>query len=238
MDKPEPPSDLPDGIPYAPAYDADGFDQFGYESPPQDFWHPHWVAEDRTPLPVLYTPDGLPVIAFDPVPQQRKRRIGWDGARQRAFVALLSRTPSVSHAARAVGMSPQSFYRLIERPGAESFAKAVDLAIDHGVMQLRLSGLGRSLGQDEVPVFRRGRHVRTEHRWNDRLAIAILRQAKVDPDRMRHATQLRWRSKREWASLDAEKAAKAALLVDHDAILAEAVRLLPCRPRIPGVRQL
>ena len=48
----------------------------------------------------------------------RKRRIGWDGARQRAFVAWLAHTPSIGFAARKVGMSAQSAYRLFERPGA------------------------------------------------------------------------------------------------------------------------
>ena len=207
---PTTPPPIEDGIPYSPVYDSDHRDQLGYEASPELYRHPHWIEEDRTLLPVLYTADGDPVIAFEPVPQQRKRRIGWDGPRQRAFVASLARNPSIGFAARAVGMSPQSFYRLIERPGAEPFAKAVDLAIDHGLARLRASGGRRGLGEDAVPVFRRGRHVRTELRRNDRLAIAILRQASADPDRLRHAVQLRWRRKQEWASLDADRAAQAA----------------------------
>lgn len=242
MSKPEsPPVPLVDGEPYVPAYDAEGFDQLGYGEPPVGYRHPHWIAEDRTPLAVLYTEDGFPVIDFVPVPRLRKRRIGWDGARQRAFVAVLAHTPSIGFAARTVGMSPQSFYRLIERPGAEQFAKAVDLALDHGLMQLRLTSVGRGLGEDAVPVFRRGRHVRTELRRNDRLAIAILGQSGANQDRMRHNAQLRWRTKREWAALDARKAAEAALLVDHDAILAEAAKAADAARaalRIPGIRQL
>ncbi|MEO7814510.1 MAG: hypothetical protein ABIR87_03600 [Sphingomicrobium sp.] len=214
---PTPPPPIEEGVPYTPVYDADENDQLGYQASPTNFSHPHWIEEDRTLLPVLYTADGDPVIAFDPVPQQRKRRIGWDGPRQRAFVASLARNPSIGFAARAVGMSPQSFYRLIERPGAESFAKAVDLAIDHGLARLRASGGRRGLSEDAVPVFRRGRHVRTELRRNDRLAIAILRQASADPERLRHAVQLRWRRKQEWASLDAGRAALAAEQAAADA---------------------
>lgn len=245
MKKPEQPLDLShlpeDGVPYTPVYDEADVDQLGYGVMPINYRHPCWIDEDRTLLPTLYTADGFPVIDFDPVPQQRRRRIGWDEKRQRAFVALLAHTPSIGWAARTVGMSPQSFYRLIERPGAEQFAKAVDLALDHGLMQLRLTSVGRGLGEDAVPVFRRGRHVRTELRRNDRLAIAILGQSGADQDRMRHNAQLRWRTKREWAALDARKAAEAALLVDHDAILAEAAQAADAARaalRIPGIRQL
>ena len=188
---------------------------------------------------MLYTADGLPVIDFDPVPQLRKRRIGWDARRQRAFVALLAHTPSIGFAARKVGMSPQSYYRLVAKPGAESFAKAVDLAIDHGLMQLRLTSVGRGVGEDAVPVFRRGRHVRTELRRNDRLAIALLRQAASDPDRMRHAAQLRWRGKQERGALEAEcaatRAAEEALSAEYRAAYEE---LTTPRDRTPQVRQL
>ncbi len=240
MKKPKPPTIPVPGQPYNPVYDERERDQLGYEATPQNFRHPHWIEEDRTPLEMLYTADGLPVIDFTPVPQVRKRRIGWDAARQRAFVALLSHTPSIGFAARKVGLSPQSFYRLIAQPGAESFAKAVDLAIDHGLMHLRMSSVGRGLdGEDAVPVFRRGRHVRTELRRNDRLAIALLGQAGADPDQLRHAAQLRWRGKQEQAAQaadrKAERAAAEARAADRDAALEEHGRP---RPRIPQVRQL
>ena len=198
------------GQPYTPVYDANDRDQVGYEPAPVGFRHPHWIDEDRTLLDVTYTDDGMPVIDFAAVPMQRKRRIGWDEARQRAFVALLAHTPSIGFAARKVGMSAQSAYRLFDRPGAEQFAKAVDLAIDHGLLGLRQSSLARGLGEDEVRVFRRGRHVRTELRHNDQLAVALLRHANGDADRLRHAAQLRWRRKQEWAAFDAERAAAKA----------------------------
>ena len=243
MRKPDQPSAQPieEGQPYTPVYDSNHRDQLGYAAMPAGFRHPHWIDEDRTLLPMLYTVDGYPVIDFAAVPRQRKRRIGWDEARQRAFVALLARTPSISHAARAVGMSPQSVYRLLETPGAEQFAKAIDLAIDHGLMRLRLGSVSRGLGEDAVPVFRRGRHVRTELRRNDRLAMAILRQAAGDTDPLRHAAQSRWRSKQEWAGHDAAKAAEqasaAARAERYDRDLADLLAAGRAR-RIPQVRQL
>ena len=62
---------------------------------------------------------------FRPVPL-RGRRDGWSEVRQCAFLAQLYVTGSVSAAARAVGMSRASAYRLRERQGAESFAFAWD----------------------------------------------------------------------------------------------------------------
>lgn len=62
---------------------------------------------------------------FRPVPL-RGRRDGWSEVRQCAFLAQLYVTGSVSAAARAVGISRASAYRLRERAGAESFAFAWD----------------------------------------------------------------------------------------------------------------
>src|SRR5688572_13797612 len=62
---------------------------------------------------------------FRPVPR-RSRRDGWSEVRQCAFLAQLYVTGSVTAAARAVGMSRASAYRLRVRPGADSFAFAWD----------------------------------------------------------------------------------------------------------------
>lgn len=62
---------------------------------------------------------------FHPVPL-RARRDGWSVARQCEFLAHLYLTGSVTAAARAVGMSRASAYRLREREGAESLSHAWD----------------------------------------------------------------------------------------------------------------
>lgn len=62
---------------------------------------------------------------FRPV-HLRGRHDGWSEVRQCAFLAQLYLTGSVTAAAKAVGMSRASAYRLRERPGAESFAFAWD----------------------------------------------------------------------------------------------------------------
>lgn len=62
---------------------------------------------------------------FHPVPL-RARRDGWTVERQCEFLAQLYVTGSVALAARRVGMSRNSAYRLRGREGAEGFAHAWD----------------------------------------------------------------------------------------------------------------
>ena len=65
------------------------------------------------------------VPAFTPV-SLRYRRDGWIPGRQSDFLGRLAETRSVAAAARLVGMTRESAYRLRDRPGAESFAAAWD----------------------------------------------------------------------------------------------------------------
>lgn len=65
---------------------------------------------------------------FHPV-SLRARADGWSEVRQCAFLAQLYLTGSVTAAARSVGMSRASAYRLRERGGAEGFAHAWDAVL-------------------------------------------------------------------------------------------------------------
>ncbi|MGB3796889.1 MAG: hypothetical protein WA957_11365, partial [Alteraurantiacibacter sp.] len=62
---------------------------------------------------------------FHPVPL-RARRDGWTVWRQCEFLAQLYLTGSATAAARKVGMSRASAYRLREREGAQGFVHAWD----------------------------------------------------------------------------------------------------------------
>ena len=68
------------------------------------------------------------VPAFTPVPL-RYRRDGWTPTRQAAFLGALAETPCVAKAARKVGKSPESAYRLRGKPGAETFAAVWDAVL-------------------------------------------------------------------------------------------------------------
>jgi hypothetical protein len=83
-----------------------------------------------TPPALLLADEGL--LAFTPVPLDRRRANGWTAAQQERFILALHVMGSVGQAAKAVGMSRQSAYNLREREGAESFAKSWDAAIDMG----------------------------------------------------------------------------------------------------------
>jgi hypothetical protein len=67
-------------------------------------------------------------LRFDPVPL-RAQHNGWTPALQLRFVLALARGAGPDEAARALGRSRQSVYRLRKKPGAEEFAAAWDKAL-------------------------------------------------------------------------------------------------------------
>jgi len=183
-------------------------------------------------------------IPFDPVPRARARRRGWSEERQRAFIFALSRCGSVARAARAAGMSARSVYQLLDSPGADSFARAWDQAVEEGIARVRADALQRSLGGAFVPVFRRGRLVRVEHRRCDRLAIALLSGKDRSIDDYRRTAVARREYRAELRALDASRAEEARraeeVWAQHQAVLdrieAERARPRPSAP--PRVRSL
>lgn len=183
MRKPKFPSDLPRGVSF-PALDP------------------------RLAPPVEDAPEP---IDFAPVPRLRHRRSGWTEQRQRGFIAALARCGSVSAAARHVGMTPRTAYKLLDAPGADGFAAAWDVAIDQGFARVQADALERALSGSFVPIYRRGKLARVEFRHNDRLAIALLsgRDKGVDDNRRRSAAARRdYRA--DMGDLD-------ALRAEHDA---------------------
>ncbi|HXH53492.1 MAG TPA: hypothetical protein VNH53_08720 [Sphingomicrobium sp.] len=184
-------------------------------------------------------------IAFEPVPRQRRRRTGWSPERQRMFLFALSRCGSVARAARSVGMSARSAYRLLHAPGADDFARAWDEALDQGLARLRSEALEQALGGAFVPVFRRGKLVRVEHRRCDRLALALLAGKRHDiEDALRRTAVSRREYWAEVRAFDEEKAEKQrraeAIWAEHQAILdrIEAEKRKPGPPSIPRITRL
>jgi hypothetical protein len=153
----------------------------------------------RWPIPELAVTGLVDVtdgpIDFTPVPRLRRRRNGWTEPTQRAFIAALEQCGCVARAARSVGMTPRTAYRLLEAEGADSFAEAWDQAIARGVERLRADAMDRALHGAWVPVVRRGKVVRMEKRINDRLAIALLsgRESSVAENRERATSRRRYR---------------------------------------------
>jgi len=104
-----------------------------------------------------------PVPDFDPVPV-RARKDGWTPERQREFIRLLHVTRNIGKAARTVGMSRRSAYRLRDKPGAESFAAAWDAAFALRPRPVRVDIAQlwhRALFGKVKPVVRGGRQIGT-----------------------------------------------------------------------------
>lgn len=150
-----------------------------------------------------YAPDP---IEFTPVPRLRNRRGGWSEQAQRDFIACLQLTGSVAASARAVGRSASTAYRLLESEDADSFALAWDKAYEEGIHRLRGDALDRAINGALVPVYRRGRLVRVEHRRNDRLAIALLGNRNRNIDWYRQGALRRHHYKQELKAADEQRA--------------------------------
>src|SRR5690348_9483550 len=59
----------------------------------------------------------------------RKQHAGWTAERQRRFIERLALTGSVGEACAIAGVASSSAYRLRNKAGAESFARAWDAAL-------------------------------------------------------------------------------------------------------------
>lgn len=118
-----------------------------------------------------------PLLDFKPVPR-KYRHDGWTPKRQRAFIAALAETGSVSLAAKAVNMSAEGAYYLRRQPGAEEFRAAWDAALDHGVDIVDGRALERSIEGVPVPIFHNGKQVGERRVFNERLTMFMLQHRK------------------------------------------------------------
>lgn len=139
------------------------------------------------PPPPPFDVEGFDPSAYKWVPVLRKpRKDGWTPQRQKDFIAALADSGCIEHAAIQVGMSVKSCYRLRRSPGAEGFAAAWDLALQHAARQLLDVAFDRAFRGTTEPVFDRdGNRTGTRFRQNDRLMMFLLRA--YMPDRFRHA---------------------------------------------------
>ncbi|HYD38664.1 MAG TPA: hypothetical protein VEA60_13690 [Allosphingosinicella sp.] len=128
-----------------------------------------------------------PFLDFTPV-ELRSQHNGWSPALQRRFVLALARGAGPGEAARNLGRTRQSAYRLRRRPGAESFAAAWDRALHfaRGVRGARASaplGFG-AIETLLVPRFYRGRLIGFVQREDVAGAMRLLRRLDRLADRL------------------------------------------------------
>lgn len=110
----------------------------------------------------------------DAKPAPAPRHDGWTPARQAAFLRELAATQCVGTAAKAVGMSRQSAYRLRARLRGEPFDLAWDAAFQMSFDALAEAAMERALHGTEVPVFFGGEQVGSYRRYDERLTLALL----------------------------------------------------------------
>ena len=89
------------------------------------------------------------------------------------------------------------------------------------------TSLRRALEGGFVPVYRRGKLVRVEHRRNDRLALGLLGRQRASADHLRRSALSRREHRLDLFALDAARAEhKRAIAEAEDALRAEIDRLI------------
>lgn len=98
----------------------------------------------------------------------------WTKPKMADFLRHLAATHSVTAAARGVGMSRKSAYKLRARLKGQPFDIAWEAAFRHGYDNLAHAALDRAINGVEVPHYRNGVLVGTSRRFDERLTVALL----------------------------------------------------------------
>lgn len=109
-----------------------------------------------------------------PSPHRPVRHNEWTRAKMVAFLRELAASQSVAQAAKSVGFSRQSVYKLRTRLQGTPFALAWEVALEAGMQQLAHALMDRALNGEEVPHYYRGELVGTSRRYDNRLAAWLL----------------------------------------------------------------
>ncbi len=98
--------------------------------------------------------------------------------RQADFLGALAETGSVTKAARRVGMTRESAYRLRGKPGAESFTAAWDQVLAPLPIGKFTSDMlwHRAFSGTLKPLMRGGKHVATVHSPDNAALLRLYRQ--------------------------------------------------------------
>ena len=177
----------PDSPAVATAASA-AFDQASLNPPPQP--ENALVAEPQSAPPTAPADpdDGAPPPGgYDPadyrwVPVRRTPRYdGWTEEKLRRFIEVLADTGQASLAAKAVGMSRESAYKLRRSAHGAAFARAWDAARAHAGNFLEGVAFERAIEGVEHNVYNEyGEVICTKRVHNDRLLMFLLRHLKPE----------------------------------------------------------
>ena len=122
------------------------------------------------------TDSSLPPEAQDFIPAEpRPRHDGWSPEKQHDFIAALAASGCVTEAAKSVGMTTKSAYRLRARPDASYFRQAWDVALDFAIRLLGEAAFSRALHGVSRPVFYQGEQIGERRHYDERLTMFLLR---------------------------------------------------------------
>jgi hypothetical protein len=112
---------------------------------------------------------------FTPVPMERTRHNGWTAERQGAFILALTTVGQVEAACKMLGISRKSAYALRARPGADSFARAWDVAISEGRRRVFDYMMDRAINGYTTIRLRAGGAVDISHGLDQSLVAGALK---------------------------------------------------------------
>jgi hypothetical protein len=115
---------------------------------------------------------------FEPAPT-RKRHAGWTAERQRNFINRLALTGNVGDACASVSVASSSAYRLRNKAGAASFARAWDAALRLCATRLSAIGLDRAINGRVERFYKDGELVMERRVPSDFLLTWFL--SRLDP---------------------------------------------------------
>ena len=144
------------------------------------------AAQAAHAAPSLLPEDGAPET-YDPadyrwVPVRRRPRYDdWTEEKQRRFIEVLADTGLVGAAAKEVGMSRETAYRLRRAPHGAAFARAWDAARHHAGGLVEDVAFERAFEGVEHNVYdEHGDVIATKRAYNDRLLMFLLRHLRPD----------------------------------------------------------
>ena len=115
---------------------------------------------------------------FDIAPT-RKRHAGWTAERQRRFIEHLALTGNVGEACAIVGVASSSAYRLRNKAGAESLARAWDAALRLCATRLAAIALDRAVNGRVERFYKDGELVMERRIPSDYMLTWLL--SRLDP---------------------------------------------------------
>jgi hypothetical protein len=115
---------------------------------------------------------------FDIAPT-RKRHAGWTADKQRRFIEHLCQSGNIGEACAIVGVASSSAYRLRNKAGAESFARAWDAALRLCATRLAAIMLDRAVNGRVERHYKNGELVMERRIPSDYLLTWLL--ARLDP---------------------------------------------------------